>query len=97
MARIGPGEVRARYGVDPEQVPDFVALRRDPSDKLPGAPGVGSVGAAALLHRYGTLEKALAAERFPAQALTRDTQITATQSFPGQQRGALAQGTSEAR
>jgi DNA polymerase-1 len=68
MARIGPAEVRARYGVDPEQVPDFIALRGDPSDKLPGAPGVGAVGAAALLRCYGTLEKALAAGRFPAQA-----------------------------
>ena len=38
MARIGPAEVRARYGVDPTQVPDFIALRGDPSDKLPGAP-----------------------------------------------------------
>jgi 5'-3' exonuclease-like protein len=37
MARIDPAEVRARYGVDPEQVPDFIALRGDPSDKLPGA------------------------------------------------------------
>jgi 5'-3' exonuclease len=44
MARIGPAEVRARYGVDPQQVPDFIALRGDPSDKLPGAPGVGAVG-----------------------------------------------------
>jgi DNA polymerase-1 len=68
MARIGPAEVRARYGIDPEQVPDFIALRGDPSDKLPGAPGVGAVGAAALLRRYGTLEKALAAGRFPAHA-----------------------------
>jgi DNA polymerase-1 len=48
MARIGPDEVRARYGVDPAQVPDFVALRGDPSDKLPGAPGVGTTGAATL-------------------------------------------------
>jgi DNA polymerase-1 len=68
MARIGPAEVRARYGVDPEQVPDFIALRGDPSDKLPGAPGVGAAGAAALLRRYGTLDKALAAGRFPAHA-----------------------------
>ena len=68
MARIGPDEVRARYGVDPAQVPDFVALRGDPSDKLPGAPGVGAAGAATLLQRYGTLEAALAAGRFPAQA-----------------------------
>jgi len=68
MARIGPAEVRARYGVEPEQVPDFVALRGDPSDKLPGAPGVGAIGTATLLQRYGTLEAALSAGRFPAQA-----------------------------
>ena len=49
MARIGPAEVRERYGVDPEQVPDFIALRGDPSDKLPGAPDVGPAGAASLL------------------------------------------------
>jgi exodeoxyribonuclease III len=68
MARIGPAEVRARYGVDPERVPDFIALRGDPSDKLPGAPGIGATGAAELLRRYGSLEKALAAGRFPAHA-----------------------------
>jgi DNA polymerase-1 len=37
MARIGPDEVHERYGVAPHQVPDFIALRSDPSDKLPGA------------------------------------------------------------
>ena len=68
IARIGPDEVRERYGVDPGQVLDFIALRGDPSDKLPGAPGVGATGAATLLQRYGTLEAALAAGRFPAQA-----------------------------
>ena len=46
MARIGPAEVRERYGVEPRQVPDFIALRGDPSDKLPGAKGVGPKGAA---------------------------------------------------
>jgi 5'-3' exonuclease len=56
------------YGVDPQQVPDFIALRGDPSDKLPGTPGVGAITAATLLRRYGTLEKALAAGRFPAHA-----------------------------
>ena len=59
MARVDPAEVRARYGVEPAQVPDFIALRGDPSDKLPGAPGVGATGAATLLQRYGTLEAAL--------------------------------------
>jgi exodeoxyribonuclease III len=68
IARIGPAEVHERYGVDPQQVPDFIALRGDPSDKLPGARGVGPKGAASLLHRYGTLEDILAAGRFPAEA-----------------------------
>ena len=68
MARIGPPEVRERYGVEPNQVPDFIALRGDPSDKLPGAKGVGPKGAAVLLCRYGSLENALAAGCFAAQA-----------------------------
>jgi exodeoxyribonuclease III len=64
MARIGPAEVRERYGVNPKQVPDFIALRGDPSDKLPGARGVGAKGGAGLLRKYGTLEGILAAGRF---------------------------------
>ena len=68
LARIGPAEVRERYGVEPKQVPDFIALRGDPSDKLPGARGVGPKGAAELLHRYKNLEEAIAAGRFQTQA-----------------------------
>jgi DNA polymerase I len=68
MARIGPAEVRKRYGVDPAQVPDFIALRGDPSDKIPGAAGVGPKSAASLLRRYGSLEAALADGKFAAQA-----------------------------
>jgi exodeoxyribonuclease III len=68
MARIGPAEVRARYGVDPAAVPDFIALRGDPSDKVPGAPGVGATGAATLLRKYGSLDALLDAGRFPAMA-----------------------------
>jgi DNA polymerase-1 len=68
MARIGPAEVRARYGVAPEQVPDFIALRGDPSDKIPGAPGIGPAGAADLVRTHGSLEALLAKGRFPAQA-----------------------------
>jgi DNA polymerase-1 len=70
MARIGPAEVRERYGVEPKQVPDLIALRGDPSDKLPGARGVGPKGAAELLARYATLEEAIAAGRFVSQAQT---------------------------
>jgi DNA polymerase I len=68
MARIGPSEVRERYGVEPEQVPDFIAIRGDPSDKIPGVTGVGAKGAANLLRRYGSLEDALADGKFAAQA-----------------------------
>src|SRR5262245_38525584 len=68
MARIGPAEVRERYGVEPKQVPDFIALRGDPSDKLPGAKGVGPKGAASVLNKYATLEEALSAGGFPGQA-----------------------------
>ena len=64
LARIGPAEVRERYGVEPGQVVDFIALRGDPSDRLPGAPGVGPKKAADLLRQYGSLEDALAAGRF---------------------------------
>jgi DNA polymerase-1 len=59
MVRIGPKEVLERYGVEPKQVPDFIALRGDPSDKIPGAPGVGPKGAAAVLHNYRSLDAAL--------------------------------------
>jgi len=68
IARVGPDEVRERYGVEPDQVPDFIALRGDPSDKLPGARGVGPKTAADLLRQYGTLEAMLADGRFSAQA-----------------------------
>ena len=68
LARIGPDEVRERYGVEPAQVPDFIALRGDPSDRLPGAKGVGPKTAADILKEYGTLEAALEAGRFSAQA-----------------------------
>ena len=68
MARIGPAQVRERYGVEPRQVPDFIALRGDPSDGLPGAKGVGPKGAASLLQKYPTLEDAIADGRFTAHA-----------------------------
>ena len=49
----------------PAQVPDFIALRGDPSDKIPGAPGVGPKTAATSCTQHGTLEAALADGRFP--------------------------------
>lgn len=65
-ARGGPvlvdaAEVERRYGIGPELVPDFIALRGDPSDGLPGAKGVGEKTAADILRRNGSLEAALEA------------------------------------
>jgi 5'-3' exonuclease len=57
---VGPEEVRERYGIGPELVPDFIALRGDPSDGIPGAKGVGEKTAADLLRRHGSLEEVLA-------------------------------------
>ena len=68
LARIGPAEVRERYGVEPHQVPDFIALRGDPSDKIPGAKGVGEKTAATLLQTFPDLESMLAAGRFENEA-----------------------------
>ena len=58
---VDPDDVRRRYGIPPELVPDFIALRGDPSDGLPGARGIGEKTAADLLQRHGSLEGALAA------------------------------------
>jgi 5'-3' exonuclease len=61
--QIGVEEVRTRAGVEPGQIPDLIALRGDPSDGIPGAPGVGAKTAAALLRGHGTLEAVLDAAR----------------------------------
>lgn len=68
LRRVGPAEVRERYGVDPSQVTDFIALRGDPSDKIPGARGVGEKRAAVILGDHGSLEGAFAAGLFSAEA-----------------------------
>lgn len=56
LDEVGPEQVREIYGITPEQVPDFIALRGDPSDGLPGAKGIGAKTAAELLQRKGDLE-----------------------------------------
>jgi 5'-3' exonuclease len=58
---VGPAQVRERYGIGPELVADFIALRGDPSDGIPGAPGIGAKTAAELLRRYGSLDGVLLA------------------------------------
>src|SRR4051812_31674025 len=66
---IGPDEVLRRYGVHPAQVPDFIALRGDPSDGLPGAKGIGEKTARDLLRDHGDLEALLAAAQRPTSGL----------------------------
>jgi DNA polymerase-1 len=56
---VDPADVERRYGIPPKLVPDFIALRGDPSDGLPGAKGVGEKTAAELLRKHGSLEGVL--------------------------------------
>ena len=72
MQLMGPAEVEERYGIPPELVPDFIALRGDPSDGIPGAKGIGEKSAAELLRAHGSLEDTMRAavrgELKPGQA-----------------------------
>jgi DNA polymerase-1 len=68
LQRVGPAEVEEIYGVPPALVPDFVALRGDPSDRIPGAKGVGPARAKGVLDRHGSLEAALEEGGFPDEA-----------------------------
>ncbi|BDD82367.1 DNA polymerase [Tsukamurella pulmonis] len=56
LTRFTPEEVEAKYGLTPSQYPDYAALRGDPSDNLPGIPGVGEKTAAKWIREYGDLE-----------------------------------------
>jgi 5'-3' exonuclease len=109
---VDPAEVRRRYGIGPELVPDFIALRGDPSDGLPGAPGIGAKTATALLERHGSLEAAIAAadtERPRVAAALREhadslrafkeiaTLRPATVSLPQDRETDLDRGAEEAR
>ena len=71
MQLLGPADVEERYGIPPELVPDFIALRGDPSDGIPGAKGIGEKSAAELLRKHGSLEDTMRAaardELKPAQ------------------------------
>lgn len=59
LRKLGPREVQATYGVSPSQWVDYKVLVGDPSDNIPGVPGIGPKTAAKLLSRYGTLPAAL--------------------------------------
>jgi 5'-3' exonuclease len=76
LEAMGPAEVQARYGVKAEHYPDFAVLRGDPSDGLPGVPGIGEKTAAAIVSRFGAIEDVLAAAEqgstgFPSGAHTK--------------------------
>lgn len=59
IVTYGPKEVEARFGLKPEQMADFKGLKGDPSDNIPGVPGIGDKTAATLLQQYGTVENLL--------------------------------------
>ena len=65
-----PERVEARYGVTPEQVPDFIGLKGDTSDNIPGVPGIGDKTAGQLIAQYGSVESVIehASELSPARA-----------------------------
>src|SRR5437588_3088234 len=54
-----PDRVEARYGIRPEQVPDFIGLKGDTSDNIPGVPGIGDKTAGQLVAQYGSLEEVI--------------------------------------
>jgi DNA polymerase I len=60
LSRMTPEAVQEKYGMSPEQYPDFAALRGDPSDNLPSVPGVGEKTAARWIVEYGSLHELIA-------------------------------------
>jgi DNA polymerase-1 len=64
-----PERVEARYGIRPEQVPDFIGLKGDTSDNIPGVPGIGDKTAGQLIAQYGSLDEVVdhAEELSPAR------------------------------
>ena len=83
LERVGPAQVKEIYGVAPELVPDFVALRGDPSDRIPGAKGIGPGRAASILAKHGSLEACLTAGGFPDQADALREYLRIAQLQPG--------------
>jgi DNA polymerase-1 len=55
-----PERVEARYGIRPDQIPDFIGLKGDTSDNIPGIPGIGDKTAGQLIQQYGSLEEVIA-------------------------------------
>src|SRR5688572_13609210 len=65
-----PERVELRYGIRPDQIPDFIGLKGDTSDNIPGIPGIGDKTAGQLIAQYGSLEEVVAhaAELSPARS-----------------------------
>jgi 5'-3' exonuclease len=80
---IDEAGVRERYGIEPAQVPDFIALRGDPSDGIPGARGIGEKTAREILRVHGSLEEAIAgaAKERPKVATTLRDQARQLREF----------------
>ncbi|XOV89355.1 MAG: 5'-3' exonuclease H3TH domain-containing protein [Pseudomonadota bacterium] len=75
---LGPREIEMKFGVRPDQLPDYLALAGDAVDNIPGAPGIGAKTAAALLARYGNLETLLASDDVAAAPLRGAKKIAQT-------------------
>ncbi|MEU1491077.1 DNA polymerase I [Streptomyces sp. NPDC005775] len=60
LTRFTPAKVEEKYGLTPQQYPDFAALRGDPSDNLPGIPGVGEKTAAKWINQFGSFDELVA-------------------------------------
>jgi DNA polymerase-1 len=72
---IGPAEVMEKFGVTPEKMTDVQALIGDPTDNVPGVPGIGPKGAAQLINEFGDLESVLAAAPAMKPSKRRDSLI----------------------
>ena len=84
-----PERVELRYGVRPDQVPDFIGLKGDTSDNIPGIPGIGDKTAGQLIAQYGSLEnviehagRAVARSRQGSQSSTPTRLATRSSSRP---------------
>jgi 5'-3' exonuclease len=59
FALLGPREIKEKWGVEPSQIGEILALTGDSTDNIPGVPGIGGKTAAQLIHNYGTVENLL--------------------------------------
>jgi len=82
VAVLDMAAVADKHGIPVGRYPDFAVLRGDPSDGLPGVPGVGDKTAAALITTFGSIEAVLNAVRDPRSALTKAQRLNLTPALP---------------